>query len=150
MSLGNYLPYLAVYNEYFFAQSFKGKIRMLVIHGYNDYIPGNNDPMYNGHKNMSAHYTRQNMVCHPYLQRYKQFKSLLWFFELSPLYSPSTLDTSYLHYPVFFFLSSLDELLVYMLCYLQTGILNFCGCFHFSSQWNVTKVGCLPLLERMV
>ena len=39
---------------------------MNIIHGYNDYIPwynnGYDNPMYNAHKNVGAHYTRQNTV----------------------------------------------------------------------------------------
>ena len=56
------LTYFGMYNTYFFAQIFEGKIRMNIIHGYNDYIPWVNNPVYNVHKNMGAHYTRQNIV----------------------------------------------------------------------------------------
>ena len=37
---GSHILYFAMYNAHFFAQIFEGKIRMLIIHGYNDYIPG--------------------------------------------------------------------------------------------------------------
>ena len=39
----------------FFAQIFEGKIRMRIIHGYNNTVS-------NVHKNMDVHYTWQNMV----------------------------------------------------------------------------------------
>ena len=50
-----------------FAPNFEVKIRMCIIHGYDNYIPwaynnGHNNPMYNAHKNMGAHYTQQNTV----------------------------------------------------------------------------------------
>ena len=60
-------PYFAVYNAHFFAQIFEGKIRMHIIHGYNEYIyhgynNGCNNPVYNAHKNMSVHYTRELII----------------------------------------------------------------------------------------
>ena len=44
-----------MYNVQFWAQIFEGKIRMCIIHGYNN-------PMYNAHENIGAHNTWQNMV----------------------------------------------------------------------------------------
>ena len=41
-----------------FAQIFEGKIRMRIIHGYNN---GYNSPVYNAHKNVGVYYTRQSM-----------------------------------------------------------------------------------------
>lgn len=32
-------PYFAMYNVHFFVQIFEGKIRVHIVHGYNDYIP---------------------------------------------------------------------------------------------------------------
>ena len=48
-----------MYNVHFFAQISEGKIRMCIIHGYNNRY---NNPMYNVHKNVGTHYTQQNTV----------------------------------------------------------------------------------------
>ena len=44
-----------MYNEHLFNQIFEGKIRMCIIHGYNNSV-------YNVHNYMGVHYTWQNMV----------------------------------------------------------------------------------------
>ena len=44
------IPYIAIYNVHIFTQIFEGKIRMHIIHGYNDCSHGHNNPMYNVHK----------------------------------------------------------------------------------------------------
>ena len=49
------VPYFAMYNGCFFAQIFEGKVRMSIIHGYNN-------PMCNAYKNTGAHYIQQNAV----------------------------------------------------------------------------------------
>ena len=56
------LLYFAVHNVHLFAQIFEGKIRMHILHGYNVTYHGYNNPMYEAHKTVGAHYTQQNMV----------------------------------------------------------------------------------------
>ena len=52
-----------MYNVHFFAQTFEGKIRMLIIHEYNDYIPQSIIiPCIMHTKNVDVHYTWQNTV----------------------------------------------------------------------------------------
>ena len=56
------VPYFAMYNACFFAQIFEGKIRMHIIHGYNDYIPWYNSIiLFIMHTKMWAHIIHGNI-----------------------------------------------------------------------------------------